>query len=151
MEEDQSKKLDDQSKSVAPLSDEDQLRIEGNTNEDPTGNEWGYFDEVGNTKYFEETSAEIAAPHPNRAKDSILQADRDRPDDTNGVGFGTIAGSIALIVSILSLFMMPFLLGIIGIIGGFISRRQGAKSLGSWAIGIGVVSIIIAIFILPFF
>jgi hypothetical protein len=101
-------------------------------------------------KAIEETSAEIATPqYYNGMRETKLDTHHDR---TSGVGYGgTLVGTIALIVSILSLFMMPFLLGIIGIIGGFISRSKGAKSLGSWAIGIGAVSIIVGIFISPFF
>lgn len=98
--------------------------------------------------YREETAAEITAPQPNRMNDTFEKA-RDR---TDGVSFGgTFVGVIAVILSILSLFTMPFLFGILGIIGGFISRNRGAKSMGSWAIGIGVLSIIVGIFILPFF
>lgn len=98
--------------------------------------------------YHEETAAEIAAPRVNRVNDNINETyDRTEGSSTGG----TIVGGISLILSILSLFMMPFLFGILGIIGGFISRSRGAKSLGSWAIGIGAISIIIGIFILPFF
>ncbi|MBR8645374.1 hypothetical protein KEH51_17945 [[Brevibacterium] frigoritolerans] len=63
---------------------------------------------------------------------------------------GKAIGVIALIISILSLFMMPFILGIVGIIVGIVARSRGSN-LGTWAIGIGVVSIIVGIFIAPFF
>lgn len=98
--------------------------------------------------YREETAAEIAAPRVNRVNDNINET-YDRTEDASTGG--TIVGGISLILSILSLFTMPFLFGILGIIGGFISRSRGAKSLGSWAIGIGVISIVVAIFIAPFF
>jgi hypothetical protein len=55
------------------------------------------------------------------------------------------------VLSILSLFFLPIILGAAGIILGFIARRKGALTLGAWAIGIGVVSIIVGTFILPFF
>lgn len=98
--------------------------------------------------YREETAAEFAPTQPNRVNNTFDGA-RDR---TEGTSFGgATIGAIALILSILSLFMMPFLFGILGIIGGFISRSRGAKSLGAWAIGIGVISIVVGIFILPFF
>jgi hypothetical protein len=34
---------------------------------------------------------------------------------------------------------------------GFVARRRGAESLGAWAIGLGAISIIVGIFVLPFF
>lgn len=109
-------------------------------------NREGHGESVKN-QYLEETSAEIAVPRSNRG-----QASEGYDDSSYGIGFGgTLVGTLALIASIISLFMMPFLLGIVGIVAGFIARSKGAKSLGTWAIGIGAVSIIVGIFILPFF
>lgn len=96
--------------------------------------------------FTEETSAELAAPITfNRGMDS--EEERDNEVETAGRG----VGSAGLILSIISLFVFPVLFGATGIILGFIARRRGATSLGSWAIGIGVVSIIVGMFILPFF
>ncbi|MEC0276337.1 DUF4190 domain-containing protein [Peribacillus frigoritolerans] len=100
-------------------------------------------------RYQEETSAEISTP-PQR----IRSYKNDEPEEDNGLGGvasrGKAIGVIALIISILSLFMMPFLLGIVGIIVGIVARSRGSN-LGTWAIGIGAVSIIVGIFIAPFF
>jgi uncharacterized membrane protein HdeD (DUF308 family) len=60
-------------------------------------------------------------------------------------------GFSALALSILSLFVLPVLLGISGIVLGFIARARGAKGLGNWAIGIGAVSLVIGMFVLPFY
>ncbi|MBO1000558.1 DUF4190 domain-containing protein [Bacillus sp. SD075] len=99
-------------------------------------------------RYQEETSAEISTP-PQR-----IRSYKDEPAETDGSGDvasrGKAIGVIALIISILSLFMMPFILGIAGIIVGIVARSRGSN-LGTWAIGIGAVSIIVGIFILPFF
>ncbi len=96
--------------------------------------------------YIEETSAEIAAPTTfNRGNGAAEEREQEVDTAGRGVGFA------ALILSILSLFIMPFLFGATGIILGFVARGRGATSLGNWAIGIGVVSIIIGTFILPFF
>lgn len=98
--------------------------------------------------YLEETSAEMAAPVTfGRTYDNDRDYDTDRDTRTGGTGIGFAA----IILSILSLFVAPILFGAAGIILGFVARRRGAQSLGSWAIGIGVVSIILGIFILPFF
>ncbi|MFJ5621393.1 DUF4190 domain-containing protein [Peribacillus loiseleuriae] len=100
--------------------------------------------DISSHRYDEETSAEFAEPMGNRA---YSVREHDDHDGKTGTGFGTFA----LIVSILSLFFMPVILGIVGIILGFIARRRGASTLGAWAIGVGVVSIIVGIFIMPFF
>jgi len=99
-------------------------------------------------EYREETAADFAAPKPrsNRARQTN-EPYAIAGDETGGRGLGITA----LIVSILSLFIWPVLMGIAGIIIGFIARGKGAKSLGTWAIIIGALSIVIGIFILPFF
>lgn len=96
------------------------------------------------SEYREETAAEIAAPVPvvrRRGYDDI----RGRTEAGTGTGY------VALALSILSLFVLPILFGAAGIVLGFVARRRGAVGLGAWAIGIGAVSIIIGIFVLPFF
>ncbi len=99
-----------------------------------------------NQNHTEETSAEIAAP---------ITFDRNNidsvDDDTEVATAGTGVGFAALILSIISVFALPILFGAAGIILGFVARSRGANSLGSWAIGIGVASIIVGMFILPFF
>ncbi|MDF2789679.1 MAG: hypothetical protein K0S80_2777 [Neobacillus sp.] len=102
------------------------------------------------SEYKEETAAEIAAPV------SLTRPTfQERSKDSSGAGTDTKAGTgtgwAALALSILSLFVMPILFGAAGIVLGFVARRRGAESLGAWAIGIGAISIIVGIFILPFF
>ncbi|WP_096201277.1 DUF4190 domain-containing protein [Bacillus sp. FJAT-45350] len=104
-------------------------------------------------EYQEETAAEVAPmngfvgsrPFADDERDATEEANVD--DATAGKGVGTFA----LVLSILSLFFLPVLLGASGIIVGFISRRNGATGLGNWAIGIGAVSIILTVFFSPFF
>ncbi|MEH7252575.1 hypothetical protein V7111_10665 [Neobacillus niacini] len=96
------------------------------------------------SEYREETAAEIAAPVP-------LVQRRDREESRERAEGGTGMGWAALVLSILSLFVMPILFGAAGIVIGFIARRRGAEGLGAWAIGIGALSIIVGIFVLPFF
>jgi hypothetical protein len=99
---------------------------------------------IRSSEFREETAAEIAAPVPLiRKKDQEGQGEK-------AVG-GTGMGTLALVLSILSLFVMPILFGAAGIVLGFVARRRGAEKLGAWAIGIGAISIVIGIFILPFF
>ncbi|MEW8971353.1 MAG: DUF4190 domain-containing protein [Mesobacillus sp.] len=92
-------------------------------------------------QYQEETAAEIAAPAP----PAITR--RSEEESTTG-GRGLAYSALAL--SILSLFILPVLFGAAGIVLGFMARRRGS-SIGTWAIGIGTISILVGIFILPFF
>ena len=97
--------------------------------------------------FNEETAAEVT---PNLG----VTGQRTFGGTMNDVGEesgGRVMGAIALALSLLSLFYLPILFGAAGIIIGFIARRRGANGLGNWAIGIGVVSMIIALFIAPFF
>lgn len=103
------------------------------------------------SSYNEETAAEVAAPI-NYGTTKREASNQNQGNNTNdNVASGAGLGWLALALSIISLFVMPVLLGAAGIIIGFIARRRGATGLGAWAIGIGAVSIIVGIFILPFF
>lgn len=101
------------------------------------------------SSYNEETAAEVAAPinYGTTKREANNQGNNTNDNVASGAGLGWLA----LALSIISLFVMPVLLGAAGIIIGFIARRRGATGLGAWAIGIGAVSIIVGIFILPFF
>jgi hypothetical protein len=104
-----------------------------------------YNEEIadGPAEYLEETSAELAAP---------VRLDRGRlRDDDRAEEGGRGMGFVAIALSILSLFVMPILFGAAGIVLGFMARRRGTTGLGNWAIGLGAVSIIVGIFIVPFF
>nr|WP_251555050.1 hypothetical protein [Neobacillus muris] len=102
---------------------------------------------IRTSQYREEHAAEIAAPVPVSRR--IIQTGENNKQETNTAGSGL--GTLAIALSVLSLFVMPILFGAAGIILGFVARRRGADTLGAWAIGLGAVSIIIGIFILPFF
>lgn len=96
----------------------------------------------------EETAAEIAAP----VALGNIRTNDDADGRTEGKAqAGTGVGFLALALSIISLFVMPILFGAAGIVLGFIARARGAGTLGAWAIGVGIVSIIIGIFVIPFF
>jgi hypothetical protein len=102
------------------------------------------------SEYREETAAEIAAPVP-ITRPTFLERSKDGSGAGTDTKAGTGMGWAALALSILSLFVMPILFGAAGIVLGFVARRRGAEGLGAWAIGIGAISIIVGIFILPFF
>ena len=85
--------------------------------------------------FMEETASEFAEP----ARFSEKEVDRE--ESGRGVGW------LALALSVVSLFLMPVIMGAAGIIFGFIAQRRGAETLGAWAIGIGAVSIILSFFV----
>jgi hypothetical protein len=62
----------------------------------------------------------------------------------------TVYGWIGIILSVLSFFAMPLILGAAGIILGFISRNRGANTLGNIAIIAGAVSVLFSVFLWPF-
>lgn len=96
----------------------------------------------------EETAAEIAAPV---SLGNIRSKANDEGHEVGTAQAGSGIGFLAIALSIISLFVMPILFGAAGIITGFIARARGANTLGAWGIGIGIVSIVIGIFIIPFF
>jgi hypothetical protein len=105
---------------------------------------------TNSSEFKEETAAEIAAPVP-LTRPTFQERSKDGSGARTDTKAGTGMGWAALALSILSLFVMPILFGAAGIVLGFVARRRGAESLGAWAIGIGAISIIVGIFILPFF
>ena len=103
--------------------------------------------------FAEETAAEVVPVRP-----ELEQTDKDRErgvdqehinEDAENDGRGM--GIFALILSLLSLLFLPVLLGAAGIIVGFVARRRGANALGNWAIAIGAISVVISLFLAPFF
>ncbi|HEY4602653.1 MAG TPA: DUF4190 domain-containing protein [Cerasibacillus sp.] len=85
--------------------------------------------------YREETAAEISGD---------INSDRD---DSNA---NATLGWIALVLSAISFFWLPILMGAAGIIVGIFARQRNAEVLGNIAIIAGAVSIILSLFIDPF-
>jgi len=100
---------------------------------------------INNDQYREETAAELDAPIR-----AVNEEDRKTTENLEQANSRTM-GYVALALSIISLFVLPVLLGAAGIIVGFMARRRGAQTLGNWAVGIGIVSVLLGIFVLPFF
>ncbi|WP_339146908.1 MULTISPECIES: DUF4190 domain-containing protein [unclassified Sutcliffiella] len=107
----------------------------------------------GHRDYLEEHAAEVAAVPPviesdrSREREAVFEEERSDVMGMSGRGLGILG----LALSILSLFFLPIIMGAAGIIVGFIARKRGAAGLGAWAIGIGIVSIVVGIFVLPLF
>lgn len=93
----------------------------------------------------EEFAQDITPAGPALSRD---RGDR-RADDDRIVDAGRGLGITAIILSVLAFFLWPYILATAGIIIGVISARRGS-SLGWWAVGIGVIALIIATLALPF-
>ena len=89
--------------------------------------------------FNEETSSELVD------HDITDQSETDM-DDTE---LKNVYGWISIALSVVSFFLLPFVLAIAGIVVGFIARAKDAPVLGNTAIVIGVLSIIVRLFILP--
>ena len=117
------------------------------TNEDTVRNQ----DSEQSNDFVEETAAEVtpgAADLERNEENTIAQEQtRDNTDEIEGRGMGIFA----LTLSLLSLLFLPVLLGAAGIIVGFIARQRGANALGNWAIAVGAISIVVTLFLAPFF
>ena len=89
----------------------------------------------------------------NHSRDEEYAAEfvSDAPTTKNKEETISMYGWIGVALSILSFFMWPVVLGAAGIILGFVSRSKGADSLGNIAIAAGAISILISLFIIPFF
>ncbi|MBU9712099.1 DUF4190 domain-containing protein [Evansella tamaricis] len=105
--------------------------------------------------YREETSVEYA-PNPGllggRAETEI-SSDRtrevEREEDTE-VTEGKGVGTLAVALSIVSLFFLPIIFAAAGLILGFMTVNRGHKALGYTAIAISAFTIIMAVFFAPF-
>lgn len=101
-----------------------------------------------NRAYREETAAEVA-PNMGRVHrdDQVQRVERMEEKEEGSTGLGWTA----LVLSIISLFVFPVLLGTVGIITGFMAFRRNSRALGAWAMIIGAFSILISLFLAPLF
>lgn len=93
----------------------------------------------------EETAAELTNINQN---DTVM--DDDKIEDQTGGELNSVIGWAGLVLAVLSFFMMPIILGGAAIIVGFVARSRDAEWLGNTAIAVGVISIIVRLFIMPF-
>lgn len=72
------------------------------------------------------------------------------PNEARGDAAGGL-GMVGLGLSLLSLFMLPYLLAPIGIVLGYLAMRRNAATLGTWAMIVGAVAILGALIVYPYF
>ncbi|MDX8045970.1 DUF4190 domain-containing protein [Gracilibacillus sp. S3-1-1] len=90
-----------------------------------------------------ETSAELSANEFNRP----IEADEQETEMKSSVN--TAWGWAGLVLALASFFVWPLILAIGGIVLGFISRQQGANTLGNAAIAVSVISILVSLIFIP--
>jgi len=86
--------------------------------------------------FLEETASEFTEPVRNV----------EREDDVQHA-----YGWIALALSIISFFFLPVLFAIAGVILGIVARNRQSYILGYSAIVLGIISLIVQLFIMPYF
>lgn len=104
-------------------------------------------------------SPRTLASYNNRDEETARELTTDANDGTRNVTnddndtdmfTGSAVGWSALVLSIISFFWLPIIFAGAGIVVGFIARNRGAETLGNIAIGAGVVSLILTLFVAPF-
>src|SRR5690625_927175 len=104
----------------------------------------GQFDN-DDSRQFTQVDELYAIEEASKREEETAQefsGDFQRPMYTSDSDTNTIFGWIGIIAAIASFFMWPMVMGIAGIVLGFISKRQGADGLGNTAITISVISIL---------
>ncbi|WP_339063638.1 hypothetical protein [Tepidibacillus marianensis] len=93
----------------------------------------------------EELAAELTPTFSPKVLPMIGRSERHRIENIDDREVETKRSGMALtgvILSILSLFILPYLLAPIGIVLGYLGYRSGDQTVGMWAMGIGVVGLI---------
>ncbi|TCS83681.1 DUF4190 domain-containing protein [Tepidibacillus fermentans] len=93
----------------------------------------------------EELAAELTPTFNQKVIPTAKRDDRNQIEKINERDGVTNRSGIALvgvILSILSLFILPYLLAPIGIVLGYLGYRNGDQTVGMWAMGLGGVGLI---------
>ncbi|MCD5323593.1 MULTISPECIES: DUF4190 domain-containing protein [Pontibacillus] len=91
--------------------------------------------------------AQEAAVDAKTVREPIKSNERESDMD-NDVHAGM--GWLAVVLSVVSFFILPVILGAAGIIVGFMARRRGAETLGNTAIVAGAISVVLTLVFAPF-
>jgi hypothetical protein len=90
-----------------------------------------------------ETAAEIAEPiRETRTTDDV---DTQAENGASGIGWTGLG------LSILSLFLLPYIVAPIGMVLGYLAYRRNARTLGVWAMIVGAIAILGALIIYPYY
>ncbi|EIT85187.1 hypothetical protein A374_10605 [Fictibacillus macauensis ZFHKF-1] len=111
-----------------------------------------------NSLYREEMAAEalplsgaVALPEHEERGEQIDRRSRSEEERRESVHAGKVWAMFAVISSVLSLFIVPIVFGLIGIVCGIVGAKRGSAVAGYTGVGIGLASIIMSILLAPFF
>lgn len=96
----------------------------------------------------EEYATELTADDYNEPKNADEQ--QSNMQEQSNVNANSGFGWFAIVLSVLSFFWMPIVLGAAGIILGIVARNRGAQTLGNIAIVVGGLAIVARLLITPF-
>ncbi|MUT66696.1 hypothetical protein [Paenibacillus sp. NEAU-GSW1] len=104
-----------------------------------------------NNSYYNDLNEEMAADFA--VGSNVSYVPRSEIDDNvrRTKSRGTALGWVGLIFAVASWFVWPVIMGITSAVIGFIAFRQGARTLGSWAIAIGLIAILLSAVIVPLY
>lgn len=107
----------------------------------------------------EEYASEVAT-----APRGMIQPEEDRPDESRqvkasqpmqtakaGAGAGAGLGWTAMILALVSLFILPSILGPAAVVLGAFAYARGRKGLGAWSVVIGLISFVSYVLLAPMF
>lgn len=93
----------------------------------------------------EEFSAEVASP-----VQSTYNRQEETQDKNTDLTTGRTVGYVGLVLGIISLFMWSVILGPIAAVVGYYAYNKGSKTMGAWAIGLGVLATLSYFILMPF-
>jgi len=97
----------------------------------------------------EEYAGELAPGLGGRTVEDAGARSREEADSDSWVSARTL-GMMALVSSVLSFFLLPFVLGPLGAILGYMAFADGSRKAGGWAMAIGLISFFSNLFFVPF-
>ncbi|MCM3784459.1 hypothetical protein M3231_15860 [Neobacillus mesonae] len=96
-------------------------------------------------EHHEEYAAEISPSVQMESKDNTTSA-REKEKDTTGKRIGYLG----ILASIMSLFLYSYAVAPAGIVLGYYAFIKGARTVGGWAIGIGIAALVSYAFLVMF-
>lgn len=103
-------------------------------------------DTAPNHDHTEEYAADIA-PIPGR----VYSGDNSDQDvEAMDSSTGKLAGYVALVFGVLSLFLWSIVLGPLAAVLGFYAYSQGRRTTGGWSIGLGILATLSYFVLMPF-
>ncbi|WP_152656229.1 hypothetical protein [Oceanobacillus sp. CFH 90083] len=99
----------------------------------------------------EDTDRKLDSKRMEEFSAELTEADLPEFEEESGVNPGTLYGWGSIVLAVISFFTWPIMLGAASIVFGFVARSRGTNILGIIGIIAGILSLISAFFVIPFF